>query len=125
MTSIPRNTNLLERCRIMKGYIKFFIWLGMLVLSCSVFGKRKKHCGLFPIVAIEMTEALLLVCFIILSVIPCNAQQNKRRNNRESSRIVQPLFPVKQNGKWGYIDKTGRVIIKPQFESAHFYHDDL
>jgi WG containing repeat len=28
------------------------------------------------------------------------------------------LFPVKQNGKWGYIDKTGHVVVEPQFSFA-------
>ncbi len=28
------------------------------------------------------------------------------------------LFPVKEQGKWGYIDKSGRLDILPQFEDA-------
>jgi hypothetical protein len=32
---------------------------------------------------------------------------------------------VKADGRWGYIDKTGRVVIKPQFESAEPFSDGL
>jgi hypothetical protein len=29
------------------------------------------------------------------------------------------LFPIVQDGKWGYIDKTGKVTIFPQFYYAN------
>ena len=28
------------------------------------------------------------------------------------------LYPVKINGKWGYIDKDGKIAIKPKFDLA-------
>jgi hypothetical protein len=34
---------------------------------------------------------------------------------------AQQLFPVKVDGKWGYIDTTGSVVIAPQFEWASFF----
>ena len=35
------------------------------------------------------------------------------------------LFLIKQDGLYGYIDKTGRVIIKPQFRYAHDFSEGL
>jgi len=35
------------------------------------------------------------------------------------------LFSVVQNGKWGYIDKTGNIIIKPQFDRASAFSEGL
>lgn len=32
---------------------------------------------------------------------------------------------VKISGKWGYIDKTGKLSIKPQFDTANSYHNGL
>ncbi|MBL4655093.1 MAG: WG repeat-containing protein, partial [Bacteroidia bacterium] len=34
------------------------------------------------------------------------------------------LLPVRVDGKWGYIDTTGSVIIKPKFDKAQFFTND-
>ncbi|MBS4015264.1 MAG: WG repeat-containing protein [Candidatus Latescibacteria bacterium] len=43
----------------------------------------------------------------------------------EKSNDPNPLFPVSVNGKYGYINKTGKVIIKPQFEKAMNFSEGL
>ena len=35
------------------------------------------------------------------------------------------LWPVKQDKKWGYIDKTGRIIIPFKFDGAHDFSEGL
>ncbi|MBI1929007.1 WG repeat-containing protein [Candidatus Poribacteria bacterium] len=35
------------------------------------------------------------------------------------------LFPINQNGRWGYLDEQKRTAINPQFEYAGFFHDGL
>lgn len=35
------------------------------------------------------------------------------------------LFPVYQNGKRGYIDKTGKIVINPQFDDARHFTEGL
>ena len=30
---------------------------------------------------------------------------------------------VMENGKWGYNDKRGEMVIEPQFDKAHFFRD--
>lgn len=38
-----------------------------------------------------------------------------------SASATPHLFPVKKDGKWGYIDKTGKIVIEPRFlEAADF-----
>jgi hypothetical protein len=37
----------------------------------------------------------------------------------------QKLFPVLDDNKWGYIDSTGKTIIKPQFISAGSFSEGL
>src|SRR5215472_5688181 len=34
------------------------------------------------------------------------------------AKDTDPLFPIVEHGKWGYIDKTGKVVIKPEFYYA-------
>lgn len=31
------------------------------------------------------------------------------------------LAAIEENGKWGYVDKDGKVVIEPQFEEAHSF----
>jgi hypothetical protein len=35
------------------------------------------------------------------------------------------LRPIQQNGKWGYIDSTGKIVVKPQFVSAEEFSEGL
>lgn len=32
-------------------------------------------------------------------------------------------LPVLRSGKWGYIDKTGAIVISPQFDAANFFYE--
>jgi len=36
-----------------------------------------------------------------------------------------PLFLVRQDGKLGYIDKTGQIVINPQFDWASSFFEGL
>src|SRR5512140_1506705 len=36
-----------------------------------------------------------------------------------------PLFPVVKGGKWGYIDRTGRVVVAPRFDEAARFSEGL
>ena len=35
------------------------------------------------------------------------------------------LFPVEIGGKWGYIDKAGKIVINPQFDDAFDFSEGL
>ena len=36
-----------------------------------------------------------------------------------------PLYPVKVNGKYGYIDPTGTIVIEPQYDMAYPFEQGL
>src|SRR5512138_2259583 len=36
-----------------------------------------------------------------------------------------PLFPILEGGKWGYVDRAGRVAIAPRFERAARFSEGL
>lgn len=41
------------------------------------------------------------------------------------SHAQENLLPIQQGGKWGYINRSGEVVIKPQFEWAELFVDGL
>lgn len=52
--------------------------------------------------------------------LPKNAQPSQTSQLQEEAKNLQTthLFRVSQNGKMGYIDRTGRIIISAQFDAA-------
>jgi hypothetical protein len=38
---------------------------------------------------------------------------------------TNPLFPVEVGGKWGFIDRTGKVVIAPQFSRVWEFSEDM
>src|SRR5882724_9906312 len=45
-------------------------------------------------------------------------------NGQSTSRAPQ-LRPIQQDGKWGYIDGTGKIAVKPQFAWAEEFSEGL
>ncbi len=44
---------------------------------------------------------------------------------REQATKTIPLFRIVQNGKWGYIDPTGKIVIAPRFEQATSFTEGM
>ncbi|HXG83757.1 MAG TPA: WG repeat-containing protein [Pyrinomonadaceae bacterium] len=63
---------------------------------------------------------LLLICLTVL--FGCNSARMQEKQSKETrlEETSQPsnLFVVMDNKKYGFIDRTGKIVIKPQFESA-------
>lgn len=53
------------------------------------------------------------ISFFVLAIVSCAMQQETQSKKLDN----KGLFPFLQNGKWGFIDKTGKVMIKPQFDN--------
>ncbi|HEY6190580.1 MAG TPA: WG repeat-containing protein [Pyrinomonadaceae bacterium] len=60
---------------------------------------------------------LIIASFICMVCLPADAQ------DRQSGG--RALFPIEQNDRWGYIDRTGQVVIPPQFEAADEFSEGL
>jgi hypothetical protein len=61
------------------------------------------------------TRLIGLILVALLSAINCLGQQ----------REIKKLFPVEKDGKWGFIDNAGRVVIPLEFDSASDFHEGL
>lgn len=54
---------------------------------------------------------------------PClNALKDREKTEIKSS---QPLFPIKEKGKWGFIDHSGNVVIQPKFEEVRQFSENF
>ncbi|MHC4592358.1 MAG: WG repeat-containing protein, partial [Planctomycetota bacterium] len=58
-----------------------------------------------------------VVCVAVLAAVSYGQQQGV-----EDSPV---LLPVKQGGRWGYIDSTGQMAVEPQFDWAAEFSDTL
>jgi hypothetical protein len=56
-----------------------------------------------------------LALITLWSAVDCLGQQ----------REIQKLFPVEKDGKWGFIDSTGKIVIPLEFDSANDFHEGL
>ncbi len=45
--------------------------------------------------------------------------------NEPATEMTDALYPIKQDGKWGYIDAHGRIVVKPQFDYAYKFSEGL
>ncbi len=61
----------------------------------------------------KMAPVINLLFFVFLLYTQAGTQESRS------------FFPVLQSGKWGYIDKTGTVVIKPQFDYAYNFYEGL
>ncbi len=60
------------------------------------------------------------IAFLVCLVFLCPSL-NARGQETDSDK----LFPVLQGGKWGYIDRSGKVVIKPQYDGAYPFYDGV
>jgi hypothetical protein len=63
---------------------------------------------------------LLVLCVIFLFVSITSCSQSSKQNNDKVS-----LFSISQNGKWGFIDEKGKIVINPQFDDVSSFSEGL
>src|SRR5688572_11015127 len=64
---------------------------------------------------------LLLICLTVLFA--CNTAQTQKKQSYETppqvSKQSNNLFVIMVNKKYGFIDRTGKIVIEPQLEFAN------
>ena len=62
---------------------------------------------------------LLVMCviFLFVSITSCS------KCSKQEKGVL--LFPVVQNGKWGFIDKTGKIVINQKFDKVSGFSEGL
>jgi hypothetical protein len=93
----------------------------------QVVAMKKKHFLPFLLIGSIIVSIYLFTASKSLSI-----GQNSIASSTQPTAIVkntqadsQSLLPIVQNGKWGYIDRTGKLTISAQFEKAEPFSEDL
>jgi len=53
------------------------------------------------------------------------AQSGQAAGSQSPANDPGPLFPVVKDGKWGYIDRTGKIVIPLQYSDAYEFSEGL
>ncbi len=80
---------------------------------------RRRRNRLWP-QSMNMNPVLSLFCLAALLLASCGDRQpvKERYDDRR-------LFPILQNGKWGYIDHVGKVVVNPRFDFADRFSEGM
>ena len=62
--------------------------------------------------------------FVLTSALILSATSCRWGNPDSAAAVAQPLYPFKINKKWGYMDSSGRIRIKPAFDDAAMFVED-
>src|SRR5438876_6749370 len=65
------------------------------------------------------------IAILAVAVSPTLLAQGIKPQFDDARGFSDGLAPVKISGKWGYIDKTGGVVITPQFNDAEDFSEGL
>lgn len=68
-----------------------------------------------PIIAVQQSKSLLVALFCLLACQLCLAQPQPEK----------PLFVIEKDGKSGFIDGTGKIVIPPRFDSTSGFSEGL
>ena len=71
--------------------------------------------------SLKLKESNMKIKFGVLILISIILLSSKISAGAEN----ESLFPAPQNKKWGYINKHGKMIIKPRFDEASPFSDGL
>ena len=71
-----------------------------------------------------VSRALVLLSVCSLMTAACGCSDEPTTQITAAAQVVG-LYPVSVDGKWGYIDKTGAIRIRPQFDYADAFSDGL
>ena len=70
-----------------------------------------------------LKHILLIISYIFLLVIMLIAPSSTYSQIKADTLLCEGLKGFESNGKWGFKDATGKVIIKPRFDAVHRFSE--
>jgi len=72
-----------------------------------------------------MKKLLILLLTVLFVGTGCQIVDSITGEDSSDSEEIVELYPVLLNGQWGYINKSGAMIIEPGFQEAYHFNDGL
>ena len=88
-----------------------------MLLTCDIFGAVTKCSNLEKPLENFSSDPLIRISLPVVSVI------NSRFDGADP--FSEGMAAVLVGKKWGYIDKTGKIVIEPQFAGNRAFGDEL
>lgn len=83
--------------------------------------KRADYPGFLGLLA----PALVLSAVLVIGLAACENEDSPPTENDGAAATADNLFLVPQNGRWGYIDSSGTLVVEPQFRRAYPFYNGL
>src|ERR1041384_2177978 len=78
------------------------------------------------ITSVVLVAALVLFTPVHLSnLVAVQATFTPETTPTATAQATQNLYPVEKDGKWGYIDATGKLVIQPQYDCTFPFSEGL
>ena len=65
-----------------------------------------------------LKKLVIVLCFYVVSLTPGTSQTFGESPSNE-------LYPIVAEGKFGYINSIGKIVISTQFDNAGYFEDGL
>lgn len=80
--------------------------------------------GSFAIFALVLTIAGIVHALLPASAAQASPQQPASPPAKKAAD-APPLYPIRIDGKFGYMDHAGKIVVVPQFQRAWDFHDGM
>ena len=74
----------------------------------------------------------ILIFFLIIGIISCIGYFSLARNGYASEKLISKIqkqddyrYIIEVNGKYGFINKSGKVVVEPQFDDANDFSEGI
>jgi WG containing repeat len=80
-------------------------------------------------ISTALPVVLLATGTALRSSLPASAAQTSDQKSSSApakkAPDIPPMYPVRLSGKFGYMDRTGKITVAPQFQRAWDFHDGM
>ena len=90
----------------------------------SILFVSKRAC-----ISVALIVAFLATGAVMRPSLPASAAQASDQKSSaapaKKAPDIPPMYPIRVSGQFGYMDRTGKIVVTPQFQRAWDFHDGM